>query len=93
MIIDQMPKGGAYLEEGSTICIYSNENEERVNVIVPDLRSLYIEDAVNALREINLNVIVDGDGIVTAQSISADTEVQEGTVISVTANINASGGQ
>jgi len=93
IIVDQMPKGGAYLEEGSTICIYSNENEEKVNVIVPDVRNLYIEDAVIALREMNLNVIVDGDGIVTAQSISAETEVQEGTVISITANINASGGQ
>lgn len=93
VITDQMPKGGAYLEVGSTICLYSNENEERVNVEVPDLRGAYIEDAANLLREMNLNVIIDGDGIVTAQNIVAGTEVQEGTVITLTANVNASGGQ
>lgn len=93
VIVDQMPRGGAYLEIGSTICLYTNENEERPNIAVPDVRGMYWEDAVNLLREINLNVITDGIGTVTAQTIGGGTEVQEGSVITITANINASGGQ
>lgn len=93
VIVDQMPKGGAYLEAGSIICLYTSENEDRPNVIVPDLKDAYLEDAVAVLREIGLNAITDGTGIVTAQSIPAGTEVQEGSVVTVTANTNASGGQ
>ena len=93
IVIDQMPKGGAYLESGSIICLYTNENEERTKVVVPDLRDKPLEDAVNELKQLNLNAIVDGSGTVTAQSITAGTETQEGTVIMVTAKTNASGGQ
>ena len=93
IVIDQMPKGGAYLETGSIICLYTSEEEEKTKVAVPDLKNKSLEEALNELKSLNLNAIVDGSGIVTAQSIVAGTETEEGTVIIVTAKTNASGGQ
>lgn len=88
-----MPKGGAYLEAGSVICLYTSEEEERQKVIIPDLKNKSLQDAVNELKALNLNVIKDGSGTVTAQNLTAGTEVEIGTVVTVTAKENASGGQ
>lgn len=52
-----------------------------------------MQDAVNELKALNLNVIKDGSGTVTAQNLTAGTEVEIGTVVTVTAKENASGGQ
>lgn len=93
VVVDQMPKGGAYLETGSTVCLYTNENDERKKVIVPDLKNKTLSEAVEELQELNLNIITDGSGIVVAQSITAGTEIEIGTVVSITAKTNASGGQ
>ncbi|MBR2289804.1 MAG: PASTA domain-containing protein [Clostridia bacterium] len=92
IVVDQMPKGGAYLEAGSIICLYTSE-EEKTKVVVPDLKNKSLQEAVSELKLLNLNAITDGSGTVTAQSITAGTEVEEGTVITVTAKTNASGGQ
>ena len=93
MVVDQMPKGGAYLEAGSTIYLYSSTEEERTKITVPNLEGKVLSDAVNELKELGLNVMPDGTGIVTAQNIIEGTEVEVGTVITVTAKENASGGQ
>ena len=93
VVVDQMPKGGAYLEEGSVVCLYTSENEEKINAIVPNLKNMSLEDAIDELKRLNLNAIIDGSGIVMAQSIIAGTEVEEGTVITITAKTNTSGGQ
>ena len=93
IVIDQIPKVGAYLESDSTIFLYSNEEEEREKVKVPDLKNKSLNAAINELKGLNLNSISDGFGIVISQSITAGTEVEQGTVVSITANNNASGGQ
>ena len=93
IVIDQMPKAGAYLEEGSIVYLYTSEEEERKKVVVPDLKNKSVSEATNELKNLNLNFVVDGSGSVILQSITAGTETQAGTVISITAKENASGGQ
>ena len=93
IIIDQMPKGGAYLEAGSTIYLYTSKDGERKKVVVPDLDGKSLQEAVESLRGIGLNTMSDGSGTVTAQSIPAGTEAEVGTVVTITAKENASGGQ
>ena len=88
-----MPKAGAYLEEGSIVYLYTSEEEERKKVVVPDLKNKSVSEATNELKNLNLNFVVDGSGSVILQSITAGTETQAGTVISITAKENASGGQ
>ena len=93
IVVDQMPMGGAYLEAGSMIYLYTSKDEERQKVAVPNVEGKTLEDAISELKGLGLNVMIDGSGTVTAQNITFGTEVQVGTVITVTAKENASGGQ
>ena len=49
IVIDQMPKLGTYLEKGSKVFLYTNENEVRTSVSVPNVKGLSIEEA-NAIE-------------------------------------------
>ena len=69
---------------GATILLYSEENDTRTSVTVPDLRGMSAEEATNALKSKNLNISIDGHGYVTSQDYSKDSTVEEGTVIHVT---------
>ena len=51
------------------------------------------DEMKNLLLDKETTLVPDGIGIVTAQSITPGTEVEEGTVVSLTAKENASGGQ
>ncbi len=93
VVLDQMPRSGAYLESGSTIYLYTVEGEEREKRVVPDVRGKSLSSAISDLRAIGLNAMSDGSGTVISQSTTAGTEVEIGTVITITARENASGGQ
>ena len=41
-------------------------------------------EAINSLKSKNLNISMEGSGIVTTQDYAKDEQVQEGTVIKVT---------
>ena len=84
IVTDQMPKAGAYLEEGATIYLYTSEDEVRTSITVPDVKGETIESATEILQNSNLNVIVEGtSGVVVSQSVSAGEEVEEGTIVTV----------
>ena len=94
IVVDQMPKPGAYLEAGSTVYLYTSEDETKQMTTVPDLKSKTMDDAISDLRNMNLNYMVDGtSGTVTSQSIIAGTEVEAGSVITIYVKENATGGQ
>ena len=91
VVIDQMPKGGAYLEEGSIVSLYTND-EEKETVTIPDLENMSLDEAIEVLKSLNLNVITDGNGTVISQSLNPGEEALEGTVVTITAKENADGG-
>lgn len=80
---DQMPKPGVSLAKGSVVAIYTENNEARTSVTVPDLRGMSLTQAKNALKAKNLNITYEGSGIVTSQSIAHDTSEEVGTVVHV----------
>lgn len=84
LIIDQMPKPGVSLLEDSTIYLYTSNNNVRTPTTVPDLKGMSYAQVVNSMQASNLNVIIDGSGIVVSQDISAGKEVEQGTAITVT---------
>jgi stage V sporulation protein D (sporulation-specific penicillin-binding protein) len=94
IVTDQMPKAGAYLEAGATIYLYTSEDEVRTSVQVPDVKNKSLNEAVSELKALNLNVVVDGtSGTVSSQSVTAGSEVEEGTVVTIVIRENNSGGQ
>jgi stage V sporulation protein D (sporulation-specific penicillin-binding protein) len=94
IVTDQMPKAGAYLESGATIYLYTSDSEVRTSITVPDVKNMSLSEAQKTLKDLNLNVTINGtSGLVTSQSVTAGTEVAEGTVINITLKENTSGGQ
>ena len=94
IITDQMPKSGIYLESGSKVFLYTDENEVRNYVSVPNIKGMSIDEAKKKLKQEDLNVILEGTrGIIVSQSISAGTEVEAGTVINLVAKEELQGGQ
>lgn len=83
IVKEQTPKQGTSLQKDSIIILYTEGNETRISVDVPDLRGMGIWNATNTLKEKNLNIIYEGKGSVISQTPSYVTSVEEGTVIKV----------
>ena len=88
LVQDQTPAPGTTLSKDSIIMLYTEENDTKVSVAVPDLKGLTAEQAKNSLISKNLNIQVEGSGVVTKQDINPNTSVEEGTVIKVTLESN-----
>lgn len=85
IITEQIPKPGTSLVEGAIIQIYSDETKDnKTKTTVPDLKGLTYNAAKVALSYKNLNINVTGSGKVISQDPIAGTEVDEGTVVTVT---------
>lgn len=82
LVNDQNPKPGISLAKNSIIFLY-DKNAVATSVTVPDLNKMNIYDATQALRSQNLNISVEGSGNVLSQDYIKDSQVPEGTVISV----------
>lgn len=84
IITDQMPKPGTSLINGSSVNLYTANNETRISQQVPNLKGMSYARAKNALKAKNLNIRVTGTGTVLSQDPMAGTSVEERTVINVT---------
>lgn len=94
IVTDQMPKAGAYLEPDAKVYLYTSGDDVRTSVTVPDLKDKSLNEALTALNDANLNVIVDGtSGVVVSQSIVAGSEVEEGTIVNIVVKEELQGGQ
>lgn len=82
IITDQTPKSGIALAEGSVIYLYTEENDTRVSVSVPNIKGMTVSEATKTLKASNLNIQIDGTrGIVVSQDPTYETKVEVGTVI------------
>ncbi len=82
IVLEQVPKANLKLEKGSKIYLYTEENESRSTVIVPDILNKNINNAIDILSKSNLNYIIEGTkGSVISQNPKQGVIVEEGTVI------------
>ena len=84
LVGEQVPKPGSGLQDSAIIMIYSTEDTTRTSVEVPDLQGLSASEATKVLKDKKLNISIDGSGTVISQDYSKGTNVEEGTIISVT---------
>lgn len=82
IVVDQVPKPGTTLIKNSIVMLY--DQTTRTSTTVPDLSKMSASQAINALRNVNLNISIDGSGTVVSQDPAKDTQVDEGTVVKVT---------
>lgn len=94
LVVDQVPKYGMGLSEGSIVCLYTSNEDVRNKTIVPNVKDMTTEQAINSLRSKNLNVQIDGtSGIVVSQEPTYETEVEEGTVVHIVIKDTLTGSQ
>lgn len=83
IVTEQTPKAGTSLLNNSIIMLYTEENDVRTSVDIPDLRGMGLSRATDELKSKNLNIMYEGHGLVISQYPSYTTSVEEGTVIKV----------
>ncbi len=84
VVSDQMPKSGVTLDKGSTIYLYTAENDTRMSTRVPAVTGLTIDEARVKLKENHLNLKVEGEeGNIVSQEPQADKSVEEGSIVDV----------
>lgn len=60
IVTDQVPKPGVTLLENATVCLYSENSNERTTVTVPNIKGKSLYEARNILKAKNLNINFDG---------------------------------
>lgn len=78
---DQMPKPNASLTKGSIVALYSQDS--RTSVTVPDLSGKGKYQATTDLKNLNLNISIEGTGTVVSQDPPKGSNVDAGTIIKV----------
>ena len=81
LVKDQTPAPGSNVPSDSYIFLYTEGNDARTSVSVPNLTDMTLSKAKNALKDKKLNYIYKGTGKVKSQSISSGTSVEAGTII------------
>ena len=79
------------MQSGSIVCLYTADAEKTMKY-VPDLKGMTAEQARNSLQSLNLNISIEGSGKIISQDILAGTEVEEGTIVTVTLKDEMIGG-
>lgn len=88
VVTEQVPKPGTTLKKNSIIMLY--DQDTRTSTTVPDLTNKSEYAATTELRNANLNINVDGKGVVISQDPPKGTKVDAGTVVKVTLRGNSS---
>ena len=84
IISEQVPKPGTQLVNGAVVKLYNTKDADRVSVEVPNIKGLTGVKAKNSLLNQNLNVKIIGSGKVVSQEPIAGTQVEEGSIVTIT---------
>lgn len=90
IVTDQVPKPGVSLSKNSIIMLY--DQDTRTSTTVPNLIGMSAYAATNALKNANLNINIDGSGLVISQDPPKGTKVDAGTVVNVILRTTTSAG-
>lgn len=84
LVTEQVPAKETVVTEGATVVLYTEENDVRTSVTVPNLVGMTLSDAKKALEEKNLNIMYSGSGKVASQNVAEGSTVEQGSIITLT---------
>ncbi len=93
LVVEQNPKPGSQLSKDSLVILYGEGDNVSTSVTIPDLTGMNLSQASNTLKNLNLNINVEGSGIVTNQEYLKGEQVPIGTIVNVTFKPALSGAQ
>lgn len=83
LVAEQVPAKDTVVLEGATVVLYTEENNVRTSVEVPNLKGKTLAEAKSALAEKDLNISYSGSGKVISQNTRAGELVEKGTIIAI----------
>lgn len=83
LVTEQVPSKNTSVMNGATVVLYTEENDVRTSVEVPNLIGLSLSEAKSALASKNLNYTYSGSGKVKSQNVVEGETVEQGTVITL----------
>ena len=92
LITDQTPKPGASLLKGANVFLYTDVNNSKLSVTVPNFIGMSAAQAINSANSKNLNLRLNGSGIVISQDTVSGSAVEVGSVITVNLSEELNGG-
>ena len=92
LVVDQTPKPGTPLLNGANIYLYTETNNVKASVTVPNFKGMSAAQAINSANSKGLNLSLNGSGIVISQDTAYESSVEIGTVINVNLSEELNGG-
>lgn len=92
LIVDQNPKPGALLLSGANVYLYTESNNVKTSVTVPNFKGMSAAQAINSANSKGLNICLNGTGTIISQDTASETNVEIGTVITVNLSEEPNGG-
>lgn len=92
LVSDQNPKPGMSLLNGADVYLYGSNGQNRATVEVPNFKGMTSAEAINSASSKNLNLVLDGSGVVVGQDTASGTSVEVGSVITLTLQSKLEGG-
>ncbi len=92
LIIDQNPKPGVNLIKGANLFLYTENNNVKTSVTVPNFKGMTAAQAINSANSKGLNLVLEGSGVIISQNTASGSEVEIGSVITVNLSTELNGG-
>jgi len=93
IVTNQMPKPGVSLiENNATVYLYTKSDTAQTSITVPNFKNMTASEAISTAKANNLNISLEGSGIVVSQDTASDTLVEPGTIITLTLQQELTGG-
>ena len=92
LVTDQTPKPGSLLLKDSIVYLYTDNNNIKTSVTVPNFKGMSAAQAINSANSKGLNLNINGSGIVISQDTASESNVEVGTVITVNLSKELNGG-
>ena len=92
LVVDQNPKPGTPLLSNANVYLYTESNNVKTSVSVPNFKGMSAAQAINSASSKGLNISLNGTGTIISQDTTAETNVEIGTVITVNLSEEPNGG-
>lgn len=84
LVSEQVPAKDTKLPNNSLVVLYTEEDTVRTSTTVPDLNGLTASQAADSLKAKNLNISIEGSGLVVSQDPPNGTSVEQGSIVKIT---------
>jgi len=86
-IQDQIPKPNVEVLENSTIILYTEADADKVTVTVPNVYGKSVSEATALLKNVGLNINIEGLGTADTQHPAAGSQAERGSIVNVSFKI------